>query len=164
MTHDDYMLILGSNVYADPTYTVSYQADKNTGDRTHLFTLENCDGDLILTTEIRDKDSELIAKIDKNKFTQINEKFDVEGEIEKRNGLTLIKKETGDVIFNARITEDGYVAVSGTFYVEGKKIHITDRKVEINDTPSQTINGVDIHDTFFIGNNDITLTDDGLKF
>ncbi|MDD2338992.1 MAG: hypothetical protein PHG79_01695 [Methanosarcina sp.] len=164
MTHDDYMLILGSNVYADPTYTVSYQADKNTGDRTHLFTLENCDGDLILTTEIQDKDSELIAKIDKNKFTQINEKFDVEGEIEKRNGLTLIKKETGDVIFNARITEDGYVAVSGTFYVEGKKIYITDRKVEINDTPSQTINGVDIHDTFFIGNNDITLTDDGLKF
>ncbi|HPS89387.1 MAG TPA: hypothetical protein PLC35_05365, partial [Methanosarcina vacuolata] len=67
-------------------------------------------------------------------------------------------------IFNAKITEDGYVAVSGIFYVGGKKIHITDRTVEINDTPRQTINGVNVHDTFFVGNYDITITDDGLKF
>jgi hypothetical protein len=164
MTHDDYMLILGSNVYADQAYTVSYQTDKNTGDRTHLFTLENCDDNLILTTEIRDENSELIVKIDRNAFTQINDKFDVQGEIEKGNGLTLTKRESGDVIFNAKITEDGYVAVSGIFYAGGKKIHITDRKVEINDTPRQTINGINVHDTIFIGNCDITLTDDGLKF
>jgi hypothetical protein len=164
MTHDDYMLILGSNVYADQAYTVSYRTDKSTGDKTHLFTLENCDGNLILTTEIRDENSELIAKIDKNDFIQINEKFDVQGEIEKGNGFTLTKRENGDVVFNAKITEDGYVAVSGIFYVGGKKIHITDRKVEINDTPRQTINGVNVHDTIFVGNYDITLTDDGLKF
>lgn len=164
MTHDDYMLILGSNVYADQTYTVSYQTDKNTGDRTHLFTLENCDGNLILTTEIRDENSELLVKIDRNEFTQINEKFDVQGEIEKENGLTLTKRENGDVIFNAKITEDGYVAVSGIFYAGGKKIHITDRKVEINDIPRQTINGVNVHDTIFVGNYDITITDDGLRF
>ncbi|HII79857.1 MAG TPA: hypothetical protein HA261_05575 [Methanosarcina sp.] len=163
MTHDDYMLILGSNVYADQMYTVSYQ-DKNTGDRTHLFSLENCDGDLILTTEVLDKDSELIAKIDRNNIVQINEKFVVQGEIEKENGLTLTRRENSDVIFNARITEDGYVAVSGIFYAGGKKIHITDRKVEINDMPRQTINGVDVHDTFFVGNYNITLTDDGVKF
>lgn len=164
MTHDDYMLILGSNVYADQAYMVSYQTDKNTGERTHLFTLENCDGNLVLTTEIRDENSELIAKIDKNEFTQINKNFDLQGEIEKGNGLTLTKKETGDVIFNAKIIEDGYVAVSGIFYVGGKKIHVTDRTVEINDTPRQTVNGVNVHDTFFVGNYDITLTDDGLKF
>ncbi len=164
MTHEDYMLILGSNVYADQAYMVSYQTDKDTGDRTHLFTLENCDGNLILTTEIRDENSELIAKIDRNAFTQINEKFDVQGEIEKGNGLTLTKRENGDVIFNAKITEDGYVVVSGIFYVGGKKIHITDRKVEINDTPKQTVNGVNVHDTFFVGNYDITLTDEGLRF
>lgn len=163
MTHDDYMLILGSNVYADQMYTVSYQ-DKNTGDRTHLFSLENCDGDLILTTEVLDKDSELIAKIDRNNIVQINEKFVVQGEIEKENGFTLTRRENSDVIFNARITEDGYVAVSGIFYAGGKKIHITDRKVEINDMPRQTINGVDVHDTFFVGNYNITLTDDGVKF
>lgn len=164
MTHEDYMLILGSNVYADQTYTVSYQTDINTGDKTHIFTLENCDGNLTLTTEIRDKDSELIAKIDRNTLIQINEKFDVQGEIENGNGLTLTKRENGDVVFNAKITEDGYAAVSGIFYVGGKKIHITDRKVEINDTPRQTINGVNVHDTFFVGNYNITLTDDGLKF
>jgi hypothetical protein len=164
MTHDDYMLILGSNVYADPVYTVSYQADKNTGDRTHLFTLENCNGDLILTTEIRDENSELIAKIDRNELTQINEKFDLQGEIEKGNGLTLTRRENGDVVFHTRITEDGYVAVSGMFYVEGKKIHITDRKVEINDIPRQKINGLDLHDTIFVGNCNITLTDEGLTF
>ncbi|MGI5993045.1 MAG: hypothetical protein ACOX79_12345 [Methanosarcina sp.] len=164
MTHDDYMLILGSNIYADQVYTVSYQADKNMGDKTHLFTLENCDSDLILTTEILDKDSEFIAKIDRNKFIEINEKVDVQGEIKKGNGLTLTRRENGDAIFNARITEDGYVAVSGIFYIEDKKIYVTDRKVEINDTPRQTINGANVHDTFFIGNYDITLTDDGLKF
>ncbi len=164
MTHDDYMLILGSNIYADQAYMVSYQTNKETGDRTHLFTLENTDGNLTLTTEIRDENSELIAKIDRNKLTQINEEFDVQGEIEKENGLTLTKRENGDVIFNAKIIEDGYVAVSGIFYVGGKKIRVTDRTVEINDIPRQTINGVNVHDTFFVGNYDITLTDDGLKF
>lgn len=162
MTHEDYMLILGSNVYADQMYTVSYQ--ENTGEKTHLFTLENSEGGLILTTEIRNADSELIAKIDRNEFTQINKKFDVQGEIEKEKGLTLTGRENGDIVFNARITQDGYVAVSGTFYAGGKKILITDRKVEINDTPRQTINGVNVHDTIFIGNYNITLTDDGLKF
>ncbi len=164
MTQDDYMLILGSNIYADQAYMVSYQTDKETGDRTHLFTLESTDGNLILTTEIRDENSELIAKIDRNELTQINKKFDVQGEIEKENGLTLTKRENGDVIFNAKIIEDGYVAVSGIFYVGGKKIRVTDRTVEINDIPRQTINGVNVHDTFFVGNYDITLTDDGLRF
>lgn len=164
MTHDDYMLILGSNIYADQAYMVSYQTDIETGDRTHLFTLENSDGNLTLTTEIRDENSELIAKIDRNELTQINKNFDVQGEIEKGNGLTLTNRENGDVIFNAKITKDGYVAVSGIFYVGGKKIRVTDRTVEINDTPRQTINGVNVHDTFFVGNYDITLTDDGLRF
>lgn len=164
MTHDDYMLILGSNIYADQAYMVSYQTDKETGDRTHLFTLENTDGNLTLTTEIRDENSELIAKIDKNELTQINKKFDVQGEIEKENGLMLTKRENGDVIFNAKIIEDGYVVVSGIFYVGGKKIRVTDRTVEINDIPRQTVNGVNVHDTFFVGNYDITLTDDGLRF
>lgn len=164
MTHDDYMLILGSNIYADQAYMVSYQTDIETGNRTHLFTLENSDDNLTLTTEIRDENSELIAKINRNELTQINKNFDVQGEIEKGNGLTLTRRENGDVIFNAKITEDGYVAVSGIFYVGGKKIRITDRTVEINDIPKQTINGVNVHDTFFVGNYDITLTDDGLRF
>lgn len=70
------MQILVLNVYADPVYSVSYQAGENNEDKMHLFTLKNCDGNLILTTEIRDENSELIAKIDKNAFIRINEKFD----------------------------------------------------------------------------------------
>ena len=163
MTRDDYMLILGSNVYADPVYRLSYQPEKNSGDRIPLFTLENCDGSLILTTEIRDENSEIIAKIDKNVFIQINENFDAQGEIEKENGLTLTRTEDGAVIFNAKITEDQYVEVAGTFYVGGKKIRITDRTVEINDVPRKAVNGVEMHDTIFVGTCDITITDDGLK-
>lgn len=163
MVRDDYMLILGSNVYADPVYNLSYQPDGNSGDRTLLFTLENCDGSLLLTTEIRDENSEIIAKIDRNELIQINENFDVQGEIEKGNGLVLTMKDGGTVIFNAKITEDQYVEVTGTFYVGDKKIRITDRTVEINDVPKKTVNGVDMHDAIFVGTCDITITDDGLK-
>ncbi|RXA17273.1 hypothetical protein EQO05_12655 [Methanosarcina sp. MSH10X1] len=163
MVRDDYMLILGSNVYADPVYNLSYQPDGNSGDRIPLFTLENCDGSLLLTTEIRDENSEIIAKIDKNEFIRINENFDVQGEIEKENGLVLTKKDDGTVILNAKITEDQYVEVTGTFYVGDRKIRVTDRTVEINDVPKKSVNGVDMHDTIFVGTCNITITDDGLK-
>jgi hypothetical protein len=128
-----------------------------------LFTLENGDSGLILTTEIQDENSDLIAEIDKNKFIQVNEKFDVEGEIEEGNGFTLTRKEDGAVIFNARITEDGYVAVTGIFHVGGKKIYVADREVKIDDTPRQTINGVNMHDTIFVGTPEITLTHEGVR-
>lgn len=163
MTHDDYMLILGSNVYADPVYRLSYKPDWNTEDRIPLFTLENCNSGLILTTEIRDENSNLIAKIDKNEFIQLNENFGVQGEIEIGSGLTLTRKEDNVIIFNVKITEDQYVAVTGTFYVADTKIRVTDRTVEINDTPRQTINGVDMHNTIFVGTCNITLTDDGVR-
>jgi hypothetical protein len=164
MTNNDYMLILGSNVYANPVYTISYQANESEN-KTSLFTIENCEGSLILTTEIRDRNSELIAKIDRNNFIQINEKFAVKGEIEKEDSLMLTKKEDDTVILNARVTEDQYISVSGVFYVEDRKIRVSDRTVEIDDVPRQAINGIDgIHDTIFIGNCFITLTDNGIKF
>ena len=162
MTKDEYMLILGSNIYADQIYTVSYQANKNTGNKIHLITLEKCDNDLILTTEIRDENSNLIAKISNNELIQVDEKFDVQGEIKKGNGFTLTRKKDNTVIFNARITEEGYIAVNGIFYAEGKKIHINDREVTIDDVLRQTINGVNMHNSIFIGTSDIMITDDGV--
>lgn len=163
MAHEDYMLIFGANIYANPTYTVLYQADKNSEDKIHLFTLENSEGNLILTTEIQDEYSNIIAKIDKNEFTQVGEKFDVKGEIEQEDGLTITKKEGDAVIFNARITEDGYVAVTGIFHVAGKKIYVADREIKINDEPRQNINGVNVHDSIFVGTPVVTLTDEGVK-
>jgi len=162
VTEDEYMLILGSNVYADPVYTLSYQANKDTGDKIHLVTLKNLSDGLILTTEIQDENSYPIAKINNNELIQGSEKFDLQGKIEEINGLTLTRKNDGVVIFNVRITEDGYVAVNGIFYAAGKKIHITDREVTIDDVPQQTINGVKMHDSIFIGTSDILITDSGI--
>jgi hypothetical protein len=162
MVQEDYMLMLGANIYANPTYTVLYQADRDTETRIILFTLENGESSLNLTTEILDENSDLIAKIDKNKFIQVNEKFEEQGKIEEGNGLTLTKKDNGAVILNARITEDGYVVVTGTFHVGGKKIYVADRAVEIDGMPRQTINGVKIHDSIFVGTPEITLTNDGV--
>lgn len=55
------------------------------------------------------------------------------------------------------------MTVSGIYYVGGEKIQITNRKVEIDDVPRQTINGADIHDAIFVGTCNITLTDNGIK-
>jgi hypothetical protein len=162
MNKDEYMLIFGSNFYADQVYTLSYQANKDTGNKIHLITLENCGNRLGLKTEIRDENSDLIAKIDNSKFIQVDERFYARGEIENGNSLTLTRKKDDTVIFNAKITEEGYVAVTGIFYAEGKKIHITDSKVTIDDVPRQTINGVNMHDSIFIGTSDIIITDDGV--
>jgi hypothetical protein len=163
MANEDYMLIVGSNVYANPIYTVLYQADKNTGDKVPLFTLENGESSLNLTTEIKDENSNVIAKIDKNKLIHINDEFDAQGKIEEGNGFTLTRKADGAVILNAKITEMGYVTVTGIFYIGGKKIHIAERAVEIDGVPRQTINGINMHDSIFVGTPEITLTDEGVR-
>lgn len=163
MVQEDHMLMLGANVYANPIYTVLYQADRNTENKITLFTLENGEDSLNLTTEILDENSDLIAKIDKSKFIQVNEKFDGQGKIEEGNGLTLKRKDSGHTILNVKTTEDGYVIVTGTFHVGGKKIHVADREIEIDGVSRNTINGVKIHDSIFIGTPEITLTDEGVR-
>ena len=50
--------------------------------------------------------------------------------------------------------------MNGIFYAEGKKIHINDREVTIDDVLRQTINGVNMHNSIFIGTSDIMITDD----
>lgn len=163
MANEEYMLILGANVYANPTYTVWYQADKNTGDKVPLFTLENGESSLNLTTEIKDENSSLIAKIDKNELIQVNDKFNAQGKIEEGNGFSLTRKADGAVILNAKITEIGYVAVTGVFHIGGKKIYIAERAAEIDGVPRQTINGLNMHDSIFVGTPEITLTDEGVR-
>jgi hypothetical protein len=158
------MLALGANVYANPTYTVSYEVDKNTRENVPLFALENSDKGLILTTELKDESGKLIAKIDKNKPVSVDESLEIKGEIENGDGLSLAKKDDGTVILNARITKDGYAAVSGIFYAGGKKIYIADDAVKIDDVPHQTIKGMNVHNSIFVGTGDITITDEGLKF
>jgi hypothetical protein len=164
MSDNDYMLILGANVYANPTYKVSYEVDKNTRESIPLFTLENTDKGLILSTEIKDESGNIIAKIDNNKPALVDESLDLKGEIEKGAGLTLTRKNEDTALLNARITEDGYVAVIGTFFAGGKKIYISNEAVKIDDEPRQTIKGVNLHNSIFVGTGDITITDEGLMF
>jgi hypothetical protein len=164
MSSEEYMLIFGSNIYANPTYTILFGEDEKIEDRIHLLTLENSDKGLLLTTEIQDESGNPVAKIDKNNLTQTAEKFEIQGKIESETGLTVTKKEGNTVIFNARITEDGYIAVAGTYYIKGKKIEISDSEIKIDGELRQTIKGINIHGTFFVGVGDITITEDGLKF
>lgn len=164
MSSEEYMLIFGSNIYANPTYTILFGEDEKIEDRIHLLTLENSDNGLLLTTDIQDESGNPVAKIDKNSFTQGAEKFDAKGEIESETGLTVRKKGDNATIFSARITEEGYIAVTGTYYIKGKKIEISDSDVKIDGEPRQTIKGINIHGTFFVGVGEITITDDGLKF
>jgi hypothetical protein len=164
MSDNDYMLALGANVYANPTYIVTYEIDKTTRDNIHLFTLENSNEGLILTAEVKDEAGNLVAKVDKNKLTLGDERIYVKGEIEKGPGLTLARKDDDTVILNTRITGDGYVAVTGTFHAGGKKIYIADDAVKIDDVNCQTIKGVNVHNSIFVGTGDITITDEGLKF
>lgn len=164
MSHDDYMLIFGSNIYANPEYSVWYEGDKDIGNRIQLFTLENSDNDLLLTTELQDEHGNPIAKIEKNELSLLNENLEVEGEIERGNGFTITRKNDGKIFFNARITEDGYLAVTGDFYVNNKEIQISADTVKIDREIRQTIKGVNVHGTFFVGIGEITITDEGLKF
>ena len=161
MTKDEYMLILGSTFMQIQCIHCHIKRIRTLETRYTWLLWKNCTTSLILTTEIRDENSDLIAKINDNELIQVDEKFDVQGEIEKGNGLTLTRKKDSTVIFNVRITEDGYVTVNGIFYAEGKKIHIADREVTIDDAPQQTINGVKMHDSIFIGTSDIMITDSG---
>lgn len=162
MSHEDYMLVFGSNIYANPEYSVWYEGDKNI--RVHLFTLENSDNGLLLTTELQDKDGSPMAKIDKNKVSLLNENLEMKGQIEQENGLAVTRKEDGQIIFNARINEDGYLAVTGVFHVNNKLIEISADTVKIDQEIRQTIKGVNVHGTFFVGIGEITMTDEGLKF
>ena len=84
------------------------------------------------------------------------------GKSRKEMAITLTRKKDNTVVFNARITEEGYIAVNGIFYAEGKKIHITHSEVTIDDAPQQTINDVKMHDSIFIGTFDILITDSGI--
>jgi hypothetical protein len=164
MSSEEYMLIFGSNIYANPTYTIMFGEDEKIEDRIPLITLENTDNGLLLTTEIQDESGNPVAKIDINNFTQTAEKFDMQSKIESETGITIRKKENNTTIFSARITEEGYIALTGTYYVKGKKIEISDSDVKIDGESRQTIKGINVHGTFFVGVGEITITDDGLKF
>ncbi|MGB9928383.1 MAG: hypothetical protein ACPK85_08265 [Methanosarcina sp.] len=164
MSHEDYMMIFGSNIYANPEYSVWYEGDKNIGEKVHLFTLENSENGLLLTAELQGKDGSTIAKIDKNKVSLLNENLEIKGQIEHENGLTVTRTEDGQVIFNAGINEDGYLAVTGVFHVNNKVIEISADTVKIDQEIRQTIKGINVHGTFFVGIGEITITDEGLKF
>jgi hypothetical protein len=169
MNFINYKLNLGSNLFDQPIYAVSYEKDKNTGDKIHLFTLENSDHGLLLTTEIRDKDDDRLATIYRNEFKHIRfDKIDAYGEIEIDPGLTLIRKSDNVAIFNAKLNKDGCVAVTGTFCLgKSKKCQITDEKLLIKVYDSEDLNSFpETYQLFgnqFYGPGGVTITDNGIN-
>ncbi|MGB9133099.1 MAG: hypothetical protein WCB90_10885 [Methanosarcina sp.] len=159
----NYKLKMGSNVYVNPTYKVSYEGNKPAGSTIHLFSLENSSKGLLLTTEIRDENNHFLAKIIKNKIDYVCEKYDAHGVIEKGLGFMIKGKEDGNIIFSAKITRDGYVAVTGNFHAGGKKLLISDETLRINDVSQENVNYVGAYGNIYSGIEDIVITAHGVK-
>ena len=157
-----YKLKMGSNVYVNSTYNVSYEGIRPAGTK-HLFSLENSSKGLILTTEIFDEHNHLLARIIKNKIDYVCGKYDAHGVIEKGLGFMIKGKEDGNIIFSARIAKEGYIAVTGTFHVESKKLLITDEILRINDVSQENVNFVRAYGNIYSGIGDINITAHGVK-
>ncbi len=158
----NYKLKMGSNVYVNPAYNVSYEGNKPAGTK-HLFSLENSNTGLILTTEIFDENNHLLARIVKNKIEYVCKKFDAHGVIEKGLGFMIKGREDGNIIFSARVIKDGYVAVTGTFHVGSKKILITDEILRVNEVSQENVNFVRAYGNIYSGIRDINITSHGVK-
>lgn len=158
----NYKLKIGSNIYVNPVYNVSYEGVRPAGTK-HLFTLENSSKGMVLSTEIFDEKGHLIARVIKNKIEFVCEKFEAHGVIEQGLGFMIKGKKDGKILFNARTTKEGYAAVTGTFYAGNKKIYVTDEVLRINDESQENVNFVSTHGSIYSDIGDINITSHGVK-
>jgi len=157
-----YKFKMGSNVYVNSTYKVSYEGGKPIG-KINLFTLENSSKGLLLTTEIHDEHNRLLAKVVKNKIDYVCDKYDAHGVIENGLGFMIKRKEDGNIVFSARTTREGYVAVTGNFHVGSKKLVMSDEILRIDDIAHETVNNVRAYGNIYSGIGDIVITSKGVK-
>jgi hypothetical protein len=93
-----------------------------------LFKLEKgSDDQLLITTEVRDKDGTLLGKIWRNSFAHVHDGY--EGKAVSMGGLKrkllLKRKFDGSVIFEANIKSRSEIEVNGIFNLEGRTIIAT---------------------------------------
>ncbi|MDY9924827.1 hypothetical protein [Methanosarcina sp.] len=126
-------LDLGSNIVEfvnrPVSCPISYRLlDEPEGDLP-MFTIEDSNQGLLLKTELRDADNNIIVKISKNIIEKLNNKdYKVEGVIGIGNDFKVARTDNGAVIFNLKADNDS-VKVTGSFFFMGQEIEITPDKV-----------------------------------
>ena len=127
-----YNLNFGTNVIRDCNGTVVFRSE---GKDKELFTLEKNANVLLLSTEIRDENGILLAKLRRNSFVYSNEGFDAKKMflLQRRTPDTfiLIRNEDNSELFKAQIMDNTNVLVTGVFYAGKTKIVATDEKLLI---------------------------------
>lgn len=130
---EHYNLNFGTNIIRNCNGTVIYRT--RGGKQKELFILEKNLGELLLTTEIRNEEGELLARLRRNSFAYIKDGFDVERHFElgRRSPdiFILTRKDDNKELFKARIIDSMNVQVTGLFYTESTKIEATDEKLMI---------------------------------
>lgn len=142
---ENYNMNFGTNVIRNCNGTIIYRTRE--GNEKELFILEKNAGELLLTTEIRDEEGDLLAKLRRNSFVYVKDGFDVENhfELEMRSPDTfiLIRKNDGEELFKAKIIDNMNIQITGVFYTGFIKIEATDEKLMIgtNSMIGNEING-----------------------
>jgi hypothetical protein len=130
---ENYHLNFGTNIIRNCNGTVIYRTRE--GREKELFILEKNVGELLLTTEIRNEEGELLAKLRRNSFVYVKDGFDVESryELQRRSPhmFILIRKDDDKELFKAKIIDSVNIQVTGVFYTESTKIEATDEKLMI---------------------------------
>jgi len=140
-----YNLDFGTNVICNCSGTVVYKSSE--GEEKELFTLEKNAGELLLTTEIRDENGDLLAKLRRNSFVYAREGFDAETFYDlgrhPPDTFVLTRNEDGKEIFKAKIIDNMNIQVTGVFHMGSQKIEATDDKLIIgtNELRNNVIEG-----------------------
>jgi len=96
-----------------------------------IFTVEDSNQGLILNTELRDANKNVIAKINRNTIEKLdNNKYEVDGIIGVGNDFKVIRKGDNVVIFNLKADNES-VKITGLFSFYGSEIEITADRVHI---------------------------------
>jgi hypothetical protein len=96
-----------------------------------MFTIEDSNQGLVLSTELRDVDKNIIVKIRKNKIERLNDnKYKVDGTIGIGNDFKVTRIEDNTVIFNLNANSES-VKVTGSFFFLDREIEITADRVNI---------------------------------
>lgn len=128
-------LDLGSNIIEfvnrPVVCPISYYLLDEPNGRLPMFTIEDSNQGLALSTELRDADKNIIVKIRKNKIEKLNDnKYKVDGTIGIGNYFKVTRIEDNTVIFNLNANSES-VKVTGSFFFLDREIELTADRVRI---------------------------------
>lgn len=96
-----------------------------------MFTIEDSNQGLILSTELRNANKNLIVKIRKNKIEKLDDnKYKVDGTIGIGNDFKVTRIADGTVIFNLNANSES-VKVTGSFFFLDREIEVTTDRAHV---------------------------------